>query len=214
MSFEVVKQLFGATRYLRVRAVFADAHGREKNHKAFVDWWLPLMLSGTAVLCTILLPSALPIAGDKGLVESVGGLLEALTGFYVASLAAVATFPNSQLSANAVGYSIGGNPILRRNFICLLFGYLATLSITIYVAGLASSIPLASVALIESEVVRIVAAKSMVFVYLFACCQLLTVTLLGLYYLAVRIHQSEPVAPPIYAVPTPDKTGTGSGKAA
>lgn len=214
MIVAIVKQLLGATRYLRVKAVFVDVSERERNSKAFVDWWLPLGLSSIAVLCTLLLPNALPITGDKGLVESVGGLLEALTGFYVASLAAVATFPNPQLGANAIGYSLDAKPIVRRNLICLLFGYLATLSITIYVAGLASSIPLACVALIPHEILRLVATKFLSFVYLFACCQLLTVTLLGLYYLSVRIHQAEPVAPPVYAIPTAEQANPGNEKAA
>lgn len=195
MANPIIGQLFATMRYLSV----ADRSGL----KLRVDWILPAAMTLVVVTFAALSPKALPFVGERGLLAGVGGLLQALVGFYVAALAAAATFPSAQLVATAQGLTLDGAPVVRRNFICLLFGYLALLSIFVYVSGLLATIPIALVSMLPYEAARTGIAWVLKAVFLFACSQLLTITLLGLYYLAVRIHQAETPAAPNYSTPSP-----------
>lgn len=74
-----------------------------------------------------------------GFVERVGGVTQSLTGFYIAGLLAVATFTISQTALDQP-IKVGpvylrrrdqNNCLSRREYVCLMFGYLSALSLAI-----------------------------------------------------------------------------------
>jgi hypothetical protein len=170
--------------------------------KVYFDWWLPL---GFAVLgwlffyCVVGSPS---LFGPEGLITGVNGLLQVLVGFYIAALAAIATFQKPGMDDKMAGDPVTleedyrGHTLLveltRRRFLCYLFGYLSLISLTLYFSGvLAVASRHAIAAKILPEYLEIVKFAGL-FLYLFVLANMFVTTLLGLYYMAHRLHLSEP----------------------
>jgi len=86
--------------------------------------------------------------GTDGFLEKLGGLTSSLTGFYIAGLLAVATFSMEKADLDnpiKVGPVYAGKKgdlgdrLTRREYVCLMFGYLALLSLLISVISVVSS---------------------------------------------------------------------------
>jgi len=177
----VILQLLTPARYLRVVATGFD--------KVLVDWVLPLLFALAVTLLWRAKPDALPLLGQNGFISTVASFMQMLVGFYVAALAAVATFGSSSLDEDVLNMKLDGNPIKRRDFLSYLFGYLAIVSLGLYVVMLfrllliwgLNSLPVAAVP---------AAALALVFAHQFVFWQMVFITLLGLHYLTDRIHRS------------------------
>ncbi len=125
-------------------------------------------------------------------------LLSILTGFFVAALAAVATFGGNEMNEVMPGAvpvtlrhkNVAELEILsRRRFLCFLFGYLAFSALAIYLFGFAFY---AFQAFLVPKIMPSFKIESFVVfwaVYGFALGNLLSNTLLGLFYLTDRIHR-------------------------
>ncbi len=125
-------------------------------------------------------------------------LLSILTGFFVAALAAVATFGGSEMNEDMPGAvpvtlrhkNVAEPEILsRRRFLCFLFGYLAFSALAIYLFGFAFY---AFQAFLVPKIMPSFKVDSFVVfwaIYGFALGNLLSNTLLGLFYLTDRIHR-------------------------
>lgn len=143
------------------------------------------------------------VFGEYGLVHGVNQLLQLLVGFYVAALAAVATFSRPGLDELTGGDPlILGNkvddPLSRRRFACLVFGHLAVVGFALYVVGVLAMAMAPSIRELTSglavqfdglsvsvpAVVRIVFA----WVHLVVSAHLFIVTLFGVYFLAIRVQ--------------------------
>ncbi|MBK8901686.1 MAG: hypothetical protein IPM53_10920 [Anaerolineaceae bacterium] len=175
--------------YLRIR------HAR----MGFYIFWLPLVMSVITVVVFLLLPSTAQGIIPRGIVPAVTGLLQILTGFYIAALAAVATFDRPAMDEPMRGtpptlkVKRGGRgeeqALSRRRFLSLLFGYLSFVSLFVYIAG--------SVAPTIEENIKLIAQPTWIarimwglfIVFLFVFFNLFVSTLLGLYYLTDRIHR-------------------------
>lgn len=126
-------------------------------------------------------------------------LLSVLTGFFVAALAAVATFGGSEMNEAMPGSSPvtlrdphrPNDPevLSRRRFLSFLFGYLAFLSLALYISGFAYFAIHEFV--IKVYIPRLCVPSFLVFwaIYGVALGNLLANTLLGLFYLTDRIHR-------------------------
>ncbi|MCO6410123.1 hypothetical protein [Hoeflea alexandrii] len=155
-------------------------------------------------VCFALLIS-LPLLSDRFLTDAKAldvlgrssDLLSVLTGFFVAALAAVATFGNPEMDSPMTGsapVSLNDRtgepvPLSRRRFLSYLFGYLALLSIATYILGFGFFA-------LQSYVVDVTypdysTASFVVFwlVYALLLGNLLSNALLGLFYLTDRIHR-------------------------
>lgn len=135
------------------------------------------------------------------MLEKLGGFLGVLTGFFIAALAAVATFGKSEMDdpmpgdppvrlqhrENLVAYS---ESLSRRRFLSFLFGYMAWVALALYVIGYVY--PLADKYLfrdvMDSDGRELVFSLFWIF-YTFAFANVLSNTLLGLFYLTDRIHR-------------------------
>jgi len=165
------------------------------------DLWFPLLMSVTVVILLLLLPGRISIAGENGLIEIIAGLLQILTGFYIASLAAIATFRKEGMDNTMPGDpptlkttfrgKIKIDQLTRRRFLCLMFGYLALLSVFLYFLGKGSILVSGNMAMLIPGQYLSFAKWGYLTLYLFLFSNLLITTLLSLYYMVDRIHQTD-----------------------
>ncbi|WP_202864504.1 hypothetical protein [Aeromonas salmonicida] len=176
--------------------------------KMWFDYILPLVCAMLFTSGYFYMPKPFPLTGSNGLIGQVNGLLQVLIGFYIASLAAVATFQGQGMD----GFMDGIPPTLnekrkgvtkkinlsRRRFLSYLFGYLALMSLAVFFVGVIVNLSSASISTWIATLSYAGYLKaSFLFFYIFFICNVFITTLLGLYYLTVRIHQQKgEVRPP------------------
>lgn len=186
-------KLFSPLSYLRI----------EHDEKRWYDYRIPLIGALVVMLAYYFCHNQIPMIGSSGLIVQVNGLLQVLIGFYIAALAAVSTFSNSTIDKTMAGdpptliEEFRGTKLrvelTRRRFVCYLFGYLALTSFVLFSLGLVSiligktmSIWIASVVSLNTLLVL----KTMFLgIYSVILINIITTTLLGLYFLSVRFHQ-------------------------
>ncbi|QEH09387.1 hypothetical protein [Histophilus somni] len=131
------------------------------------------------------IPYKLSIIGDKGIIDIVNGILQILSGFYIASLAAIATASLPRLDEPMKGippiYLGNKNKnITRRVFLTHLFGYLSFISLFIYFVGGIAKISINNLQpILECIPIKITFS----FIYLFFVFNLAFVTILGLFFM-------------------------------
>lgn len=180
------------------------------NHpaKKVVDWRVPGLLTLVAMCVLVVGRGAINVWGADGLVSILQGLVQGLPGFYIAALAAVATFGRQTTLDSLIPeptptietwYGEGKIEIglTRRRFLCLLFAHLTAVSVCISVFasfGRAVAGPVQrSVGSYALDVAFYVGST----VYVFFVFQMIVVTLWGLYYLSDKMHQpdADPLEP-------------------
>lgn len=160
------------------------------------QWRLPAILAAIAFIGYYALPVAPPVFSDKGLVNTVNGLLNTLIGFYIAALAAVAAFPSASPDAEMKGRAPTimnyrqdqaiEEKLTRRRFLVILFGYSAFVSIALFGFGVVSLMISPSMAGVPGGTVL----KALWLLTYFSMASSLVVsTLLGLHYLIDRMHR-------------------------
>jgi len=188
----VLSQLLTGFRYLRISG----------DGKRLLDTWLPLALTGASLVIDRFL-GPISIMGERGLIQLINELLQVLVGFYVASLAAVATFASPALEQRSQNLYFQGKPLRRRAFLCYLFGYLSVLSLALYVVGVMAILGSNQLHLATqfAPAVRPAALA----IYVFFAWNMVTVTLMGLHYLIDRAQRADPTI-------KPDSDDTSQGK--
>ena len=166
----------------------------------------PVLFAALATAIVFLLPLEIKITQDKSLADYMASLFSTLPGFFIAALAAVVAFsggdldkvmPDVKLSITANG-DTSPVEITLRVFLSYLFSYLTIVSFIgffVCVSGTLVALNAAKlVSLIESPELREIIGTSLKlgFVYsvLFLVASVLFCTMLGLYFLAERVHQS------------------------
>lgn len=187
-----IRMLLRPMDYLAIR------HSRKKRY----DFWLPLVVALLTTAGYLALPERLSLVSSSGVTAQIQELVKILAGFFIAALAAIATFQKADLDR-----VMAGTPptieefdedegrdvttaLTRRRFLCFLFGYLAFLALALFVATAAALIikpwVMTAVPANYIEWVRGLAA----FVFLFAFWHMMAISLLGLYYLTDRLHRA------------------------
>lgn len=158
------------------------------------------VISGTIGTCALVVSHKLgSVFIENGLLASFAPVLTVLSPFYIAALAATATFAGSksidrpfEMSEPVTLEIVGGGgdweviEVTPRHFLSLLFGYCATVSLLLLAFVLFS--PVVSVFL-RTGVFSDIIAIFVVFGFLFLISQLVVSTLLGVYYLSDRLHR-------------------------
>jgi hypothetical protein len=195
------KQLLTPCNYLRIKQ--GDTL---LQSKAVYDFVLPIILTVATSAIGLALSTPLSLNKHPGLVKSITDLLALLIAFYMAALAAVATFQRDGLDN-----SMAGSPAtLRRNhkesgykfnqilsyrqFIAYLFGYLSFLSLLLFtflvllvkayplaVKKIGTNFPFSKFIYQSSELI-------IFFAFFFALWQLVTTSMLGIHFLAERLQ--------------------------
>lgn len=160
------------------------------------QWAIPVALTVIALAVFYLLPIKPPLFAEKGLVNTVNGLLNTLVGFYIAALAAIATFNNPNLDQTMKGrpptlVSVRQGErfeeqLTRRRFLVILFGYCAFVSMMLLSFGVISLLIAPSLAKAAwLPIIRFAWLAA----YFALASSLFVVTLLGLHYLIDRMHR-------------------------
>ncbi|MCX5615378.1 hypothetical protein NQF87_00060 [Bombella sp. TMW 2.2559] len=170
-------------RYFRIR-------NKQKNR---IDKWS--VFFGFVISFSAFSPN-FQISGENGLTSEMGAFLAALAGFFITALAAIATFPGTkdyslEMPLRGEGVFLGEDCLSRRQFYCILFGYLSEISIILVL--LCSFLPL-FIKIIPSSFL----IPCFVFIgrFLFLCmvlpffCHMLATFMLGLVFLSVRMHEN------------------------
>lgn len=132
-------------------------------------------------------------------VNKISSFLGVLTGFYIAALAAVATFGKAEMDDPMPGESgvrlehrVNAETyferLSRRRFLSFLFGYMALITLSLYVLGFVY-IVIDKYAFATTGSWRVATFVTFWIVYCFALSNILANTLLGLFYLTDRIHR-------------------------
>lgn len=171
------------------------------KHKNIFDWVTPFLLAVISTSVVVASGDRFNFYGTGGLVSAFTAFVQNLPGFFVAALAAIATFNRSDLDqllpeptptipTQAQGTWVQVE-LTRRRFLSVLFAFLTAQSIAVTVLGIwYQNLAPWIVSVVPVRVSHLVAYAG-TFIYLIAFWQLVTVTCLGLYYLGDRIHQPE-----------------------
>lgn len=170
----------------------------QHRHKWQIDWFLPGVLSTVTVVIVLMYLPHLNVYGDNGVISRVLGFVQNLPGFYIAALAAIATFgrtdidsiipaPTPMITEEREGVK-DRIPLTRRRFLCMMFAFLTAESVSLVLV----SILLLSIAS-EASFTHTVSLKiigDFIFLgYLFVLYQMILATFWGLFYLGDRIHR-------------------------
>ncbi|WP_313129508.1 hypothetical protein [Pseudescherichia vulneris] len=177
-----IKKMLTPVDYVRIK----------HPEKRVFDFAIPLILSLviTAFIFTLDRPIAL-IAKD-GLISVVNGILQILSGFYIASMAAVATFQKKGMDNIMDGAppTLNGKDLTRRKFLTYLFGYLAFSSIFMYLSG--GGLQLLSATISNVAIFKIVFVKFiLVAIYIFIILNIICTTILGMYFMIDKMHDEK-----------------------
>jgi hypothetical protein len=196
-------KLFTPLKYLKIY----------HKQKFYLDVIFPLVLA--FVMCVIYenLPISFVILGDKGLVSGLSDYLKILSGFYIAALAAVATFQNGNMDVPMDGepLTLNKQELTRRQFLSYLFGYLSFIGFAMVLVGVFTQLLEPSLQIISSDlkvwICHFLTNKNgqchsiydettywfkliSLGLYLSFFFSIMFTTLLGLYYLTERIHSN------------------------
>ncbi len=183
---------------------------RRINHPSMslYVWVLPLLLSVPVTLLWALLPiKPSLVATSGGLLASILIVVATLPGFYIAALAAVATFDRPEMD-EAMPDPCPTIPVLRsgrwidaeltrRSFLTYLFSYLSIMSILVAVLCVGGQLVGPYLVAILKSVTNVATRQHMSWyiglsymsVLLYLCASIAVSTLHGIYFISERMHQ-------------------------
>ncbi|MFA4950452.1 hypothetical protein [Brevundimonas sp.] len=166
----------------------------------------PVAVTVIALLAYVLLPERVDLVGDKSAADYMAGFFATLPGFFIAALAAVATFNGGDLDKELPGVTVAmvvngdedNLPISLRVFLCYLFAYLTVISFVGFFICVGAALIAPSVATWAAdfndvkllEHTALVVSLSFVALLTFITASVLFCTIQGLYFLAERVHQT------------------------
>jgi len=170
-------------------------------------WRVPGTAALLAALMYILLPARPGMIDPNGLIAGVLQVMALLPGFFIAALAAVATFareemdepmpsPTPKVAIFREGKSFDVE-LTRRLFLTYLFSYLAIVSLGTSILCLAIRLvhPSAMLSLQQipneawRDCVAVLGEFGVALCLFYVCASILVSTLHGIYFLAERMHQ-------------------------
>ncbi|MFM5546042.1 hypothetical protein ACET7K_07915 [Aeromonas veronii] len=164
------------------------------TEKRWFDFGLPLLFTTISILIIyVFLPQPISFIGKDSVISLSNGILQILSGFYIASMAAVATFNREGMDDLMEGSDVPTlrrEPLSRRSFLSYLFGYLAFMSIVMYFAGGLTQLASSTVHTfcVQYPFWKVTLAAA----YLLMLWNILFTTILGMHFLIDRIHRSKP----------------------
>lgn len=188
---DILYQLFRPWGYLKIK----------HPSKSIYDYWVPVFLTLITwiPLGYLYCFKQLDVFSTSGLVKDLISFIATLPGFYLAALAAIATFQKNDIdelmpvSTKMNVRQQSGNDVVidltRRRFLCALFSFLTAQSIVICIGFYIAIHLVPSLKFFELSAIKIKAIGSFVLmIYFFLFWQLMSATALGLYYLGDRLH--------------------------
>lgn len=194
MNLSTIRNLTNPISYLRIR----------HKQKSIVDWILPLGFSALSILTISMIGehSSIKIYEEGGLLSKILAFTQSLPGFYIAALAAIATFnkkgidavmptPAPKLDTLRQGRKVTIE-LTRRMFLCMMFAFLTAESIAItafIIFGQSLHTPIIYTDTTTHQ--KSILSVTYVSLILFMFWQMIITTMWGLYYLGDRIHRND-----------------------
>lgn len=187
----LIQQLLRPFGYLAIR----------HPYKWRVDWLYPGIVALGCTIVLLLLGDLTGILKAGGVISLVLGFVQSLPGFYIAALAAIATFGKADIDSVLpeptprikVKFRDKENlvSLTRRRFLAMLFSFLTAESIVlILVSIIAVSYGEALASIKFSEIcVGLYAGWAFVSLYFLLLFQMIMATFWGLYYLGYKLHE-------------------------
>lgn len=189
MNIEMLKVLISPLTYLQIR----------HEAKRWADWGYPAVFTLASSYLILKHAPAGAIAGQDGLVSKLLIVSSVLPGFYIAALAAIATFNRPDIDelmpapAPTIVHRIGGQKneiqLTRRRFLTHLFAFLCFESLAVMVTCMFASLVGPSILVSFLVPVAYCIKVGSVFLLLLMFWQMIFGTLLGLYYLGDRLYR-------------------------
>lgn len=184
----MLRIIFAPLSYLRIRHV----------SKWVIDWIFPVALAVASTFLIFTFGAKGAIAGQNGLIDRLLLVSSVLPGFFIAALAAIATFNKPDIDdfmpepTPRISVEIGGHDnvirLTRRRFLAHLFAFLCWESLAIMIACVFAAIAGKGIASSMPPTLAHWATIGFAFVLLTAFWQMVCATCLGLYYLGNRLH--------------------------
>lgn len=165
------------------------------------DYFIPVILTifTATPLALLYLKGGVDFYSKSGLLKDFVSFLSILPGFFIAALAAIATFQKNDIdelmpvSAKLSIRMKDGRDVdvdlTRRRFLCSLFSFLAAQSLMICIISL---MVIHSSDYLSASISQALISKSVgilgLLIFLFSFWQLMSSTAIGLYYLGDRLH--------------------------
>jgi len=168
-----------------------------------VDWLFPVVISLVCTICTIGDEWVSDIYRGSGPVSMLLSFFSSLPGFYIAALAAIATFGRNDIDnvlpepTPTVKLITRGENVLvkltRRRFLAMLFSFLTceSIALVLYSVLFLSYGPIIAEAGLWGGGGSKVVIITMTFVYFTLLMQMLAATFWGLYYLGFKLHEPQ-----------------------
>ena len=202
MIQSVIKRLFSPLAYFRIRHTDDKGYNLFKSVKVWYDFYIPLFVAFAITIVLFCYSIPFSFFSENGVVKQFSQMLSFLAGFYITALAAIASFDRKDLDSPTKGtplkiYKSATNPrtdspfgdhtLTRREYLCMLFGYLAFMSINLFLAGVLSELfhPLVVGLVYNHPFIRF----AFLFAYLYFLSHIIVTTFIGIFYLSDRIHQ-------------------------
>ncbi len=182
--------LFRSLNYLRV----------SHNDSSKYNFSIPAVFTVIIVLVFQFLVKENNIYGKDGFLDEISSVLMILSPFYIAALAAVATFngqdaldkPVSGIEPTVLSVLVRGNmaeiEITLRHFLSLMFGYCSFMSLSLFFSNLFVRYIALNSFFKTSFYVEILGWIYLL-IFIFFLMQLMITTLLGLYFLCDKLHR-------------------------
>lgn len=187
----LIEQLFRPFGYLAIR----------HPYKWRIDWLYPVIIAALTALLLGMVGGLDELLKSGGVVSLILGFVQSLPGFYIAALAAIATFGKSDIDSVLpeptprikVKFRDKENLIslTRRRFLAMLFSFLTAESIVLILFSIFSvgyGLNIASLKAFGLDV-GLWAGWVFVFCYFVALYQMILATFWGLYYLGYKLHE-------------------------
>jgi hypothetical protein len=181
---------------LRPFAYLSITHG--SSRLPALNWGLPILFSSALVAAVAWIAPSMNVFHAGGVIDKLLGFIQTLPGFYLAALAAVATFGREALDQLMPGTPprvrilYKGMPreveLTRRRMLTMMFSYLTALSIGLTLVGIGGLAIVDPVSALLSSGIRPFMRVAAAFGFLVFTVQMVVITMWGLYYLGERMH--------------------------
>jgi hypothetical protein len=175
----------------------------EHKQKWVVDWIYPLVLAGlsTGLLFYMKRFGNISLYADGAVIAKILGFVQGLPGFYIAALAAIATFnktdidktmpaPAPKLDIMVQGKSVAIE-LTRRRFLCSMFAFLTAESLILIVVAIFGQAIYMPVKTLLPEQIHVWTSGAYMLFFMFVFWQMLITSFWGLFYLGDRLHQPD-----------------------
>lgn len=175
----------------------------EHKLKWIIDWLYPFLLTILSVGMIIWLNQygSVSLYSESGVINKIQGFIQGLPGFYIAALAAIATFNRIDIDktmpapAPTIDIHVQGKVVAveltRRRFLCSMFAFLTAENIILIVMGIfaeSSYLPIKNY--VEIQYHQII-SFSFICIYFMLFWQMILTSFWGLFYLGDKLHQPD-----------------------